>query len=290
MSRSVIVSMTTLIFLFAITTMRGVETTCPFAVAPFDARTAGELQQKTAAYLEKPVLKTIDLGDDTQIELVLIPAGEFDMGSPPLEYSRANDEGPVRRVTISTPFYMGRHEITHAQWTAVMGYSLDSFKELEFPVDSIDWSNAMDFCRKLSEKLSETFRLPTEAQWEHACRAGSSTPYSFPGNSSSLDQYAWFNSNSKHKTHPAGQKKPNAFGLYDMHGNVWEWCSDWYDDYPVDSTVDPTGPREGSSRILRGGSWFCTPGPCRSANRGWNTPEIRHDDVGFRIVLTCPEQ
>jgi formylglycine-generating enzyme required for sulfatase activity len=258
-------------------------------VAPFDARTADALQHKTAEYLDKPVIRTFDLGNDAQIELILIPAGEFHMGSPRSEIARENDEGPVRRVKISKPFYMGLHEVTHAQWKAVMGYSLSNYKNPDLPANEIRWSKAVDFCKRLSERTLETFRLPTEAEWEYACRAGSSTAYSFGGHPSPLAQHAWFYSNSRDKTHPVGQKKPNAFGLYDMHGNIWEWCCDWYGEYRVDSTVDPAGSPEGSSRVLRGGSWFCTPGPCRSANRGWNTPDIRDDDVGFRIVMECPE-
>ena len=289
MSRSAIISIPILMILFAINAVTGVETNVPVAMAPFDARAADDLQHETAAFLDEPIVRTIDLGGGTQIELILIPAGEFEMGSPDTEEARENDEGPVRRVKISKPFYIGRHEITQAQWKAVMGYALSNSKGFDHPAVGIRWAVAVEFCKKLSEREFETFRLPTEAEWEYACRAGSMTIYSFGDVSSSLDQHAWFNSNSSHSTHPVGQKKPNAFGLHDMHGNVWEWCCDWYDDYLEDSTVDPTGPMDGSSRILRGGSWFCTPGPCRSANRGWNTPDIRDDDVGFRIVMECPE-
>jgi len=289
MGRSFSFAITILTCLLVTTIVRSAETHAPFATAPFDAAMAGDLQDQTASYLDIPLIRTIDLGTDTPIEFILIPAGEFDMGSAPSEEARANDEGPVRRVRISKPFYIGRYEVTQAQWKAMMGQVSNSLKEIDLPVEGIPWSKTVDFCRRLSERELETFRLPTEAEWEYACRAGNMTAYSFGDAPSSLGQYAWFNSNSNHETHPVGQKKPNAFGLYDMHGNVWEWCSDWYDEYYADSTVDPAGPSEGASRILRGGSWFCTPGPCRSANRGWNTPETRDDDVGFRIVLECPE-
>jgi formylglycine-generating enzyme required for sulfatase activity len=258
-------------------------------MAPFDAQTADDLQQETSVFLNEPIIRTINLIDGIQIELVLIPAGEFDMGSPPSEVARNVDEGPVRRIRISSPFYIGRYEITQAQWKAVMGNIWSNFKGIDLPVDAIPWSQAVEFCQRLSEREHETFRLPTEAEWEFANRAGSTTAYSFGDDRSSLAQHAWYNSNSRHKTHPVGRKKPNAFGLYDMHGNVWEWCSDWYDEYIVDSIIDPTGPSEGCSRILRGGSWFSTLDLCRSANRGWNTPNIRDDDVGFRIVMDCPE-
>ena len=173
---------------------------------------------------------------------------------------------------------LARYEITQAQWKTVMGHAPSSFKGLDLPVDRICWKHAVYFCTRLSERQFETFRLPTEAEWEYACRAGNTASYSFGEVPSLLTQYAWFNSNSNHSAHPVGQKAPNAFGLYDMHGNVWEWCSDWYDEYIADSSIDPQGPPDGSSRILRGGSWFCTPGPCRSGNRGWNTPDVRDDD------------
>lgn len=289
MGRSAIFAITIIVCAFAVATVRGVDTGAPFATAPFDARAAGDLQQETAAYLDQPVVRTIDLGDDAQIRLVLIPAGEFDMGSPPSEEARENDEGPVRRIKIGTPFYIGRCEVTQAQWKAVMGHARSNFKGPDFPVDGIRWAEAVEFCKRLGEREPETFRLPTEAEWEYACRAGSTTPYSFGDDAPFLVEHAWFNSNSGGKTHPVGQKASNAFGLHDMHGNVWEWCSDWYAEYLSGSTVDPMGPPEGSSRILRGGSWFCTPGPCRSANRGWNTPHIQDDDVGFRVVMECPK-
>ena len=289
MCRSAFATIATFIWLFAITATRGGDTYTPYAIAPFDARTAGNLQQETAAYLDKSLVRTFDLGHGARIELILIPAGEFDMGSPRSEQARENDEGPIHRIIISRPFYISRYEVTQAQWKAIMGHSPSHTEALDLPIVGIRWANAVEFCKKLSERQLETFRLPTEAEWEYACRAGSTTVYSFGDDPSSLIQYAWFNSNSDHEAHPVGQKQPNAFGLYDMHGNVWEWCIDWYDDYLVDTTDDPPGSPDGSSRILRGGSWFCTPGPCRSANRGWNTPDIRDDDVGFRVIMQCPE-
>ncbi len=289
MSRLVIFSIMTVLCLVAAATVRAADTNFPFGIAPFNAKIADDLQQETAIYLDKPIIKTIDLGNGVHLEFILIPAGEFDMGSPRSEEARENDEEPVRRINITKPFYIGRYEVTQAQWKAVMGYTQSHFKGLDLPVDGIRWAHAVDFCIRLSEREFESFRLPTEAEWEYACRAGNVTSFSFGDVPSLLTQYAWFNSNSDHTTHPVGQKAPNAFGLYDMHGNVWEWCSDWYDKYSADSVIDPKGPPDGSSRTLRGGSWFCTPGPCRSGNRGWNTPDTRDDDVGFRVVLECSE-
>ncbi|MBN2314866.1 MAG: formylglycine-generating enzyme family protein [Sedimentisphaerales bacterium] len=289
MGRSSIFAITILSCLLAITIVRSADTHLPFARAPFDAKTASDLQKETASSLDLPLIRKIDLGNNTDIEFILIPAGEFDMGSSFLEKARSNDEGPVRRVKISKPFYIGRYEVTQAQWKAVTGHALSSFKGIDRPVDGVSWPKAVNFCQRLSERELETFRLPTEAEWEYTCRAGTKTAYSFGDDSSYLAQCAWFNNNSEHGTHPVGQKEPNAFGLHDMHGNVWEWCIDRYDSYDADSIVDPTGPSNGGARILRGGSWFCTPGPCRSANRGWNIPEARDDDVGFRIVLECSD-
>jgi len=289
MGRSAILAIVTVMCLFALATVRGADTGAPFAAAPFDARAAAQLQQETAAHLDEPVVRTIDLGDGAQLELVLIPAGRFDMGSAPPEEARENDEGPVRRVTISKPFYLGRFEVTQTQWKALMRRTRSDFKGADLPADTVRWAEAVEFCTRLSEREHETFRLPTEAEWEYACRAGSTTRYSFGDDASFLVQHAWFNTNSNHRTHPVGRKAANAFGLHDMHGNVWEWCSDWYDNYLSDATVDPTGSPDGCSRVLRGGSWFCTPGSCRSANRGWNTPHIQDNDVGFRVVMECPE-
>jgi formylglycine-generating enzyme required for sulfatase activity len=230
------------------------------------------------------------------MKLVYIPAGSFMMGSPSNEKDRESDEGPQHHVQISKGFYMGAYEVTQAQWQAVMGSNPSNFKGNNLPVEKVSWNDAVEFCEKLSHQEGKTYRLPTEAEWEYACRAGTTTPFYF-GQTISTDQANYdgnytYGSGRKgiyrQKTTAVGSFAPNAFGLYDMHGNVWEWCSDWYGEnyYSSSPGVDPQGPASGSYRVLRGGSWGYSPGHCRSASRGRHTPDLRGGDVGgFRIVL-----
>jgi len=222
------------------------------------------------------------------MKLSFIPAGEFMMGSPSSESQRESDESPQHRVKISKGFYMGIYEVTQAQYKAVMDGNPSYFKGDNLPVEEVSWNDATEFCKKLSRKEGKTYRLPTEAEWEYACRAGSQTRFCFGDSDSGLDEYAWCGyKKSGKQTHLVGQKKPNAFGLYDMHGNVWEWCQDWYDEnyYSNSPGVDPEGPNTGTARVLRGGSWYGYPRRCRSAVRSRNGPGYRYVDLGFRVVV-----
>jgi formylglycine-generating enzyme required for sulfatase activity len=225
-------------------------------------------QQATAT---KP-LKT--LTNSIGMKFVEIPAGTFSMGRP---------------VTISRPYYLGVTEVTNGQWQVVMG---DARKDADLPVANVGWEDAATFCSRLSSLPAErqagrVYRLPTEAEWEYACRAGTATEYSFGDDESLLGDFAWYSGNSGSHTRPVGQKKPNAWGLYDMHGNVWEWCSDWYGDYATGAVRDPKGPASGSYRVLRGGSWNRTARSCRSASRSWDFPSNRSSSYfGFRLALS----
>jgi formylglycine-generating enzyme required for sulfatase activity len=231
------------------------------------------------------------------MKLVLTPKGTFMMGSPESEEARFEDE-TQHEVTISKDYYLGVHEVTQAQYEKVMGTKPSYFQGDEIkgsstnnPVESVSWLDAVEFCKKLSDLPEEkaagrVYRLPTEAEWEYACRAGSKSAYSFGESSKSLGDYAWFDGNSNNQTHPVGEKKANAWGLYDMHGNVWEWCSDWYGEYPNGAVSDPVGPREGSDRVNRGGGWFIRAADCRSALRGRYYPSNRNDGHGFRVALS----
>ena len=154
------------------------------------------------------------------------------------------------------------------------------------PVELFSWDDCQEFLTKINVLGQGVFRLPTEAEWEYAYRAGSTTAYYLEDDPVQLDAYAWYGANSNSQTHPVGQKEPNAWGLYDMSGNVWEWCHDWYGPYPSGSVIDPTGPDSGMARVLRGGSWFSYPSICRSADRFDNTPVARYDNIGFRVVQT----
>ena len=202
------------------------------------------------------------------MKLTLIPAGTFMMGSPESEEARNNNEHQ-HEVTISKAFYMQTTEVTQGQWKAVMGTEPWKGQEFskyvkegpDYPAVYVSWDDAVAYCKKLSEKEGKTYRLPTEAQWEYACRAGTETAWSFGNDEKALGDYAWYEENAfsagEQYAHQVGLKKPNAFGLYDMHGNVWEWCHDYYgeDYYQQSPEKDPTGPASGSSRVLRGGSW-----------------------------------
>ena len=228
----------------------------------------------------------LDLGDGIKMQLVLIPAGKFVMGSPDSETGRDDDEGPQRRVTISKPFYMGVTEVTQDQYAAIVGKNPSRFSGLANPVEQVSWDDAVAFCKALSKKTGQTVRLPTEAEWEYACRAGSKTRFTFGDRDRDLGAYAWYEENCDKKPHPVGKKKPNAWGLYDMHGNVWEWCNDWYaESYAGLKTADPEGPGSGKYRVHRGGSWHNSPAGCRSASRVGRTPDDRFSNLGFRVAV-----
>ena len=229
------------------------------------------------------------------MKLALIPAGDFLMGSPDSDMSKSPDEIPQHRVRITRPFYLGVCPVTQAEYERVMGVNPSNFKYAgpTAPVEKVSWEDAQEFCRRLSELSAEleagrVYRLPTEAEWEYACRAGSQTVYSFGGSAASLGDYAWYKGNSNNTTHAVGQKRANAWGLYDMHGNVWEWCSDWYNrGYYANSPVDdPSRPTAGSRRVGRGGGWLSDAGLCRSAARLGDTPGFRIFYLGFRLAFS----
>jgi formylglycine-generating enzyme required for sulfatase activity len=221
------------------------------------------------------------------IPLVYIPAGEFLMGSS--EFDSDADaykyEKPQHLVKVSS-FYMGRYPVTQAQWQTVMGNNPSNFKGDDHPVEKVSWHDAVAFCQRLSEQTSKEYRLPTEAEWEYACRAGTTTKYYFGEDANQLSEYAWYSQNAGSKTHPVGQKQPNQFGLYDLYGNVWEWCLDnWHENY-ADAPADGSAWSESNTKmnILRGGSWFNPLIYCRSAYRSWNLATNRFNYCGFRVV------
>ena len=231
------------------------------------------------------------------MELIEIPAGKFMMGSPVGEKNRQDDEEQVA-VTLTKSFWLGKTEVTQGQWQAVM--STEPWKGQEFvqtdkngAATFVSWNDATAFCQRLTDSdhkngklpAGEAYRLPTEAQWEYACRAGTQTMWSFGDDDKELGEYAWFDGNAAREqyAHAAGLKKPNPWGLHDMHGNVWEWCSDWYGN-ALPGGTDPVGPGKGSFRVGRGGSWWLDPDFCRSANRLNSVPSDRGNDLGFRVA------
>lgn len=213
---------------------------------------------------------------------VKIPAGAFDMGAN----NGSDDEKPVHNVRITKPFDLGKYEVTQEQWQAVMGSNPSRSKGANKPVERVSWDDVQVFIKKLNATNDGyTYRLPTEAEWEYACRAGSTGDYA-----GEVDETAWCDKEDYSTTtpHPVGQKKPNAWGLHDMHGNLWEWCADWYskDYYKQSPSADPTGPSKGSARVLRGGAWHATSPRCRSALRYGDSPLNISSGTGFRLVRT----
>ena len=199
------------------------------------------------------------------------------------------EDDEAHQVTLTQPFELGVYEVTQEQYEGVMGTNPSRFTGRQNPVDRVSWDDAVEFCRKLSalpaeKKAGYVYRLPTEAEWEYSCRAGTQTTYSFGDSESELGEYAWYYDNSERTTHPVGGKKPNPWGLYDMHGNVWEWCSDRYGNYPSGSVTDPTGATSGSYRVIRGGSWSDTSQYARSAGRNRSSPDNRYNNMGFRVL------
>jgi len=263
------------------------------------------------------------------MEFQLIPAGEFMMGSaesaeelaeafphtPPTAFE---DELPQHRVRITKPFYLGVTEVTQAQYRAVVNANLSQFEGGTRPVETVSWDEAVAFCEKLSANEGRVYRLPTEAEWEYACRAGTTTRYCFGDdplpqdedaetldsesgnekaeqaveNEECLGDYAWYEGNSEMTTHEVAQKKPNAWGLYDMYGNVWEWCGDWYgkEYYASSPEGDPAGPDIGGGRVTRGGSYSGAAWGCRSSLRSRTEPAVRLGHLGFRVVAVWPAE
>ncbi len=215
------------------------------------------------------------------------PPGFFTMGSPASENDRSSDRDQVP-VTLSTGFWLAETEVTQAQWEAVMGGNPSHFKGDHLPVETVSWDDAREFIQKINASgmipAGWKLALPTEAQWEYACRAGETGPYS----GGTLDEVAWYDGNSGGTTHPVGNKKANAWGLHDMHGNVWEWCADWYED-ELPGGTDPAGAASGVNRVLRGGSWYRNAANCRAALRNGYTPDIRFSTLGFRPALVPSE-
>lgn len=233
---------------------------------------------------------SLDLGGGVKMQLVLIPSGQFLMGSPESDQHRNANEGPQHQVTFARPFYIGTHEVTQGQWRAVMANNPSWHSDLgdDMPVERVSWLDCQEFCRQLSQRTGRTVRLPTEAEWEYACRAGSTTAYSFGDSSSDLSRFAWYEENSPRRANPVHSKQPNAWGLYDMHGNVWEWCQDTrqpsYEGAPADGRAWVVGDGLDLRRVLRGGSWFSDANQCRSAYRLRRPAVMRSAYIGFRVV------
>ncbi len=233
--------------------------------------------------------RTVRFGE-VALEFVRIEPGSFTMGAD--RHFGDADESPPHRVTLTQAFYLGKYEVTQAQWEAVMGGNPSRFRGQSLPVESVSWNDCQIFLARLGELTGEKFALPTEAQWEYACRAGTGTPWSFGDADAAIGDYAWCGENSGGTTHPVGTKAPNPWGLHDMHGNVGEWCADWYGLHTYDrgDVTDPAPrpPAAGSSPVWRGGAWGDNSGFLRSSYRNCNAAASGHHGIGLRCVLLVP--
>ncbi len=242
----------------------------------------------------KKIKIATEITNSIGMKFVLIPAGSFMMGCNSDFENCGSGEAPRHSVTITMPFYIGKYEVTQEQWTKVMGSNPSKLKGLSHPVEQVNWNDAQQLIKKLNAmENTNVYRLPTEAQWEYAARAGSDGKYCFGNDESKLGEYAWYEENSDKQTHPVGRKHPNAWGLYDMHGNVWEWVQDTYSEnyYSSSPKNDPQGPSSLlAGRVLRGGSWFGTAGgTMRTAARFRLNAEDRYfgNFYGFRVVRSA---
>ncbi len=246
---------------------------------------------------------TIPVKDGISIDMVRVEAGTFTMGATPEMVNPWDGEKPTHQVTLTNDYYIGKYEVTQALWKAVMGNNPSYFKGDDLPVEQVSWYDCQEFISKLNSITGKSFRLPTEAEWEYAARGGKENRvlrsiissvwsvarvvkgYQYSG-SNNISDVAWYEDNSDSKTHAVGSKQGNELGIYDMSGNVWEWCQDWKGTYSSSSQVNPTGANSGSERVFRGGCWFYAAGYCRSSYRYFFTPDIRSYTLGFRLVLS----
>ncbi|MDH3349214.1 MAG: formylglycine-generating enzyme family protein [Desulfobulbaceae bacterium] len=234
-----------------------------------------------------PVLSTESYVESiTGMKFIRVTGSCYSMGSPTSEKGRGNDER--QHEACVDDFWIAIHEVTQSQWKKIMGSNPSiNRKGNSYPVENISWEDAVAFAKKINNKAGMGFRLPTEAEWEFAARAGTTTLYS---GSSSPDKVAWYYNNSSLASHPVGVKKPNKFGIYDMSGNVWEWCLDWYGKNYSRGSDNPQGPVKGIKKVSRGGSWSGNPEDIRVARREKDTPGAHYSDVGFRLVMSVSNQ
>jgi formylglycine-generating enzyme required for sulfatase activity len=250
--------------------------------------TLSDQHQKPSGIQPRPgALIALPLGSGIEMKLAWIPPGTFLMGSPPGEDGR-NDDETQHRVTLTRGFYLGIHPVTQSQWQTVMGNNPSRFKGDSLPVENVSWDDCQEFCQRLGDRTGRRFRLPTEAEWEYACRAGTTPAYHTGDGQEEAKRVGWWSEGkwgSAGQTRPVGQFEPNAWGLRDMHGNVWEWCADLYAPYPNGEVTDPINTSDGDDRVLRGGSWFNGPKYSRSAHRYKRVAHFRLNSIGCRVCL-----
>ncbi|MBQ0030300.1 MAG: SUMF1/EgtB/PvdO family nonheme iron enzyme [Bacteroidales bacterium] len=218
-------------------------------------------------------------------KMKLVKHGSFAMGATAEMENPNSDEKPVHQVTITKDYYMGETSVTQSLWEAVMGGNPSRFRGENNPVENVTWDDCHNFISKMNELTGKQFRLPTEAEWEYAARGGNKSRHTQYAGSANLEDVAWYDDNSGGHPHPVAQKQSNELGLYDMSGNVWEWCQDWFNYYSNSPSVDPQGPTSGPGRVLRGGCWNFWLSTCSSSSRGWCNPDSKFSIDGFRLAL-----
>lgn len=258
-----------------------------------DTQTSGKKNGKLFLPREPELRETFtETALGLNMEMVYVEGGEFEMGATEEQGDDADDrEKPVRNIKLDG-FHIGKYEVTQAQWKAVMGTNPSYFKGENRPVESVGWKEAQEFCKRLSKRTGKKYSLPTEAQWEYAARGGVHKTKTKYAGSNDIDEVAWYRENSHnlglehpdYGTHSVGEKKSNELGIYDMNGNIWEWCSDWYGSYDENDTENPLGPAKGTLRVMRGGRWFSNAVNCRVSYRNYDLPNHHRDDLGFRVV------
>ncbi|MDR2368190.1 MAG: formylglycine-generating enzyme family protein [Deltaproteobacteria bacterium] len=235
--------------------------------------------------LVRPTISPGDLAVFNSLDFCDIPSGLFQMGTNHDDKQGQEYEKPVHGVILSRPFRLAKYQVTQNLWEFCMGYNPSHFRGDMRPVENVTWREVQDFIQRLNSTSAQRYRLPTEAEWEYAARAGQDSPYYFGQTPDELPQHAWFGHNSGHRTQNIGLKDPNPWGLHDMLGNVWEWVSDWYGDYGPGTATNPKGPTEGSSKVIRGGGWGSAPWFCRVTTRSVKSPDERSPLIGFRLAL-----
>ena len=244
------------------------------------------LSPTTPSYPLSADVITIPVKDGINIEMVKVEAGTFMMGATSEIQNSSDDEKPVHQVTLTNDYYMGKYEVTQVLWQTVMGSNPSHFEGNNLPVEQVSWEDCQEFISELNNMTGRKFRLPTEAEWEYAARGGKkSRGYQYSG-SNNLSDVAWYDENCGKKTHPVGTKRPNELGIYDMSGNVWEWCQDWYSSYSSSDQANPIGVVNGADRVYRGGSWCDEEGGCSVSRRLPDIQDSGHYDLGFRLTLS----
>ena len=247
-------------------------------------REAEEREKRERERAKSGRTKTITLPGGATMEMIYCAPGTFMMGSPEDEEDREDDE-VQHKVTLTKGFWLGKYPVTQAQWESVAGSNPSIAKKgYNYPVDSVSWNDCYSFIEMINSQSNLNARFPTEAEWEYACRAGSGKAYSGTGD---LDEMGWYSVNCDAGTHPVGKLESNGWGFYDMHGNVWEWCADWYGSYPTNAVTNPKGPASGDDRVLRGGGWLYRASDCRSANRYAIRQNDRDCYFGFRLCCSA---